>query len=134
MCAVLYSRSSGDKHRHLQRVVLLQKTMLANILFAAAPIASLVRANQRNGSSSFFHCYVESNPPAGPPTGPSCGLHIYYSPRAPEGGSALKAPPLPERSGQGQAPHHFQGLPSACSLRLDCRPSGAPLTVSGGSV
>jgi hypothetical protein len=44
---------SGDKHRHLQRVVRPQKTMLADILFAAATIASLVRANQRNGSISF---------------------------------------------------------------------------------
>jgi hypothetical protein len=93
---------SGDKHRHLQRVVRLQKTILAYILFAAATIASLVRANQRNGSSSFFLHYEEGKPPAGPPTGPSCGLQLYYSPRAPEGGSILKAPPLPERSGQGQ--------------------------------
>jgi hypothetical protein len=72
-----HSSLSGHKHRHLQLVVRLQKTMLADILFAAAPIASLVRANQRNGSSSFFHRYEESNPPAGPPTGPSCGLHLY---------------------------------------------------------
>jgi hypothetical protein len=52
----------GNKHRHLQRMVRLQKTMLAYILFAAAAIASLVRANQRNGSSSCPH--VRELPPS----------------------------------------------------------------------
>lgn len=65
-----------------------------------------------------------------PPQGPSCGLHLYYSPRTPAGGSVLKAPPFPDiLPGPGSA--LFAGLPSENSLRLECRPSGAPLMLSG---
>jgi hypothetical protein len=57
-------------------------------------------------------------------------LQFYESPRAPAGGSILKAPPLSDlRPGPGFA--LFAGLPSKNSLRLECRPSGATLMLSG---
>jgi hypothetical protein len=43
----------------------------------------------------------------------------------------LNATPAPDLHGQGKAPLCFKGSPLACSLRLECRPSGASLTVSG---
>jgi hypothetical protein len=118
-CTILHAHC-GDKYRHLQRVVRLQKTMLADILAAAAiafsvpinAIAASVVPHLRELPPS---CLVADplyviwrkaiRPPA--PYGPSCGLHLYYSPRAPKGGSILKAPPLPDLR-PGSAPPHFK--------------------------